>query len=619
MARKPSLIARFFHGIWRTIVVLYTLLLLVVLVGVPLGIYFTFFYHPRPTVSPDSALVWAPVGSLTEQSTAGVESLVGAVFSASPRQSVVRNLITALDRARHDKRIKLAFLKLDSLGAAEPGQVQDLDAAIDRFKHSGKPVVAWSDAYDQAQYEIASHADKVAVDPMGYVFLTGYGVSHLYYKDALDKLGVQVNVFRVGKYKSFAEPFTRNNMSPAARKENKAWMNSLWRTYRKTVSARHQVTPQAVNRYIDHFADHLQHEHGDTARLAQQAGLVDKVATLNDVRRNLGVRIGAHAKNGRLHPIDQTRYLQATGGDNPAPDNHKRIALVVVEGDIIDGASVPGSAGGQTIARLITAARHDQHVKAMLLRVNSPGGSITGAERIRRAVVATRAAGKPVVVSMAGLAASGGYWISMNANQIWAEPSTITGSIGVFGIVPTFAKTLHKLNIHTDSVGTTPLSNALNLTRPLSSPVKTFLQAGIEHAYNLFVSKVASARHMQKSAVKKIAQGRVWSGAAAARIGLVDHLGGLIPAEKAAAQLAGLKPNHYAVQLMTPPSSWRSLLRQFLTSHVRAALAIDPPALSWLRYDLNDPRGLYARCFCKLSSGAGTGARLGNPFPGATE
>ena len=609
MAKKSSLLGRVFTGIWRTLALIYALLFLLVLLVVPVGVYLAFFSGPQVSVGQDTALVWAPTGTLVEQRSGGVGNLVGSLVSEPQRQSVVRDLIEALDRAADDDRIELAFLKLDELGAAQPGQLQDLVAAIDRFKQSGKPVVAWSPSYNQAQYELASHADTVYLDPLGYVFLPGYGVFRNYYKDALDKLGVTVNVFRVGEYKSYVEPFTRNDMSPQARAANQTWMNSLWQAYREQVNAERDVTPDDVSAYIDGFAQTLARLEGDAARMARDAGLVDKVAPLEAIRDDMRERVGTDEAHGSFRQINQVDYLNATHSEQPAPETDSRIALVTVEGAIVDGESVPDSAGGDTVARLIGQARRDDHVASLLLRVNSPGGSITASERIRREVALMREAGKPVVVSMAGVAASGGYWISMNADQIWAQPTTITGSIGVFGMIPTISEPLNDLGIHTDGVGTTPLSGALRIDRPLSDATKTMLQAGVEHGYAQFVGRVAKARDMTEDAVRRVAGGRVWSGADAQRIGLVDELGGYTQAEQAAAELAGLQPGDYRVQPMQPPSSLRGAIRKFLSSNVRSALLpdwaasiADDGSLNWLRHGLNDPRNLYAHCFCELAA-----------------
>lgn len=609
VAGKPSFFRRLTGALWRTLALIYSLIFLAVLIVIPVAIYMA-VYQPTPPVPAKAVLVVDPVGQLVEQNS-GVDSLVHSVISNQDRPSVVRDLISALDRARNDDRIKEVLLKLDDLDGAAPGQLQDLVAAIDRFKQSGKPVIAWSDAYDETQYELASHADKIAVDPLGYVLLTGYGAYHNYYKDALDKLGVKINVFRVGKYKSYVEPYTRNGMSPAARAANLAWMNSLWRTYKKTVTAQRSMTANDIHQYIDNYASDLAAHGGNAAALAKKAGLVDSVASLRDLHKPLIAKVGQDPDSGSFNQINQNDYLADTAGrhrDQGGATDGSSLAVVTVSGDIINGKSVPGSAGGETVSRLIDTARRDDHVAGLVLRVNSPGGSVTAAERIRRSVKAFRQAGKPVVVSMAGMAASGGYWISMDADQIWAEPSTITGSIGIFAIVPTFSKPLNKLGIHTDGVGTTKLSGAMRLDKPLSEPVKTILQAGVEHGYNQFIGHVADARDMSRDAVNKIAQGRVWSGADAHRIGLVDKLGDVTGAEAAAAKLAGLNPDQYRLRPMQPPAGWRGAMQQFISSHVSASLVpswlaapVHTEAVDFLR-SLNDPHGLYARCFCRIQS-----------------
>ncbi len=608
MAKKPSFLRRFFGGIWRTLVVLYALVLLVVMLIVPVGMYFFFFSSPTITVPDNSALVWAPTGDLVEQRS-GVSSVFGQMVAGPRPVTVVRDLIETLERAATDERIELAFLKLDELGAAQPGQLQDLARAIDDFKQSGKPVVAWSPSYNQAQYMLGSHADTIYLDPLGYVFLEGYGVFRNYFAEALDTLEIQINVFRVGEYKSFVEPFTRNDMSAQARAANLTWLNSLWDTYKTSVTQARAYPPEAIADYIDGFATTLESMDGDAAQVARSAGLVDRVAPLNVVRDDMREQVGTDPRHGSFRQISGRDYLRATEEAQPVPQSDSEIALVVVEGAIVNGESVGGGAGGETIARLIAQARRDANVSALVLRVNSPGGSITASERIRREVELMRAAGKPVVASMAGVAASGGYWISMNASQIWAEPSTITGSIGVFGIVPTINEALNELGVHTDGVGTTQLSGALRIDRPLSEPVETILQAGVEHGYELFITKVAEARNMRIEAVQQIAQGRVWSGADAARIGLVDELGGFGAAVDAAAQLAGLAEGGYTLDVQRPPGSWRAALMQFLSGHAQAGFLPDwlstlarSSELAWLRTGLNDPRGLYAHCFCEISS-----------------
>lgn len=607
MARKKSLLRRFFGGIWRAVVVFYALVLLILVIGLPVGAYLVFFSAPEVEVADNSVLVWAPTGNLVAERD-GVGSVIQQLVSEPQSVTVVRDLIHMLERAATDERIDMVLLKLDGLGAAQPGQLQDLARALSDFKRSGKPVVAWSPSYSQAQYYLASQADTIYLDPLGYVFLNGYGVYRNYFAEALDKLDVTINVFRVGKYKSFVEPFVRNSMSPQARAANLAWLNSLWDSYQSTVTAARGLAPDAIQGYIADYADTLASLGGDAAKLARRAGLIDEVATWPEVQALLRQKMGGKADEGTFRQVGGLAYLAATADAATNSKAGSRIALVVVEGPIVTGESVAGAAGGATIARLIEGARRNDHVAAMVLRVNSPGGSVVASEHIRRQVERMRAAGKPVVVSMSGVAASGGYWISMNADQIWAEPTTLTGSIGVFGMIPTIGKTLDKLGINTDGVGTTPLAGALQITKPLSPAASTMLQAGVEHIYTVFTGKVAEARGMTVEAVHRVAQGRVWSGADAARLGLVDHLGGYRDAVAAAAELAGLKPNEYRVVLQRPPLGWRTVIMQFLSVRMTQALLpdwlgplTDGGIAGWLQLQFDDPRNVYARCFCRVA------------------
>lgn len=588
--------------------IVYGALILLSLIIVPVGVYLLFSANAPPKIEQGVALVWAPVGNLVEQDNSSIGGAVVQQFLGRHDQdTVVYNLVESLDKASSDPRIKMVFLKLDEMGAASSGQLQDLASAIDRFKKTGKKVVAWAPTYDQAQYYLASQADQVYMDPMGYVFIQGYGVYHNYYKDALDKLGIKINVFRVGEYKSFVEPFTRNDMSPQARAANRAWLDSLWTTYKDEVAPPRKLKPEDIDNYIATFDKKLTAASGDTAMVAKDAGLVDQIMPLSEVRKKMSAQVGADKDTGSFRQVNNYDYMRAVNAHAKAPRTDSKIAVVVVEGAIVDGESTRGTAGGDTIARLIAKVRRDDHASALLLRVNSPGGSIFASEEIRREVEQTRAAGKPVVVSMAGVAASGGYWISMNADKIVAQPNTITGSIGVFGIVPTFSEPLNKLGIHTDGLGTTPLSGALRPDLPLSPEVKSILQHGVDHAYSDFINRVAAARGMSPAAVDRIAQGRVWSGADAKRLGLVDQMGSMRDAVALTAKLAGLKPDDYKLQSVREAGRWDSFVGEFtpklklktqLAANLRAVLP-DHSALDWLLRGFNDPRGLYAVCFCE--------------------
>lgn len=609
MAKKDSPLKRIFGILWRTIAVLYAVLMLVALLVVPLAFYLAYSGTGAVSVEQGVALVWEPRGELVEQSGMLPTRMLAPLVGRPDPETVVADLVEALDRAATDQRINLLFLKLDQLGAASPGQLAELAAAIERFKQSGKPVVAWSPTYNQAQYRLAAHADTVYLDPMGYVLLQGFGVYNKYFAEALDKLGVTIHVFRVGKYKSAVEPFTRNSMSPAARAATQAWLETLWRSYKQGVAAANGWQPEHIKHYVRTFGDTLIAQQGDAASMAKQAGLVDKLAGIADMRDAMRAIVGTADDHGSFRQIHFLDYLQATASLAGNADEDTTIAKVVVEGPIVVGESIRDAASGAVIANLIRNVRRDDHAAALVLRINSPGGSVFASERIRRQVELTRAAGKPVVVSMAGVAASGGYWIAMNANRIYAQKSTITGSIGVFALMPTYAEPLAKLGIHTDGLGTTPLYGILRGDRPLQPQLARIMQAEVEHVYDRFIHKVATARGMSVEAVDNIAQGRVWSGADALRIGLVDEIGGLQDAVASAAQLAGLGPGDYRLETARPDAGWRSLLFSFLQSRAQVSLLPDwlqgvlkVPAFNWLRNGLNDPRGMYAYCFCQLAS-----------------
>jgi protease-4 len=617
VAKKPSLISRVLKFVWRLVGLAYGLFMLLSLILIPVAMYFILSGGPRVTVEENVALVWVPIGNLTEQRDSPVSNVVlDRLLPSNNRVTEVHGLIQSLDEAADDARISLAFLKLDQLTGATAGQLQDLAMAIQRFREAGKKVVAWAPGYSQAQYYLAAQADEIYLDPLGFVFLEGYSVYRQYFRDAIEKLEVDVNIFRVGEYKSFVEPFTRNDMSPEARAANRAWLESVWTTYKDTAGQARGLSGEDIEGYISNFSQNMQRYGGNAAEVALKGGLVDEVLPLEALRNKMRSLVGTDEEHGSFRQISHFDYLRAARATAPEPRTDSKVAMVVVEGAIIDGESARGSAGGDTIARLLADVRRDDDVSALLLRVNSPGGSLFASETIRREIELLHDAGKPVVVSMAGVAASGGYWISMNADEIWAQPNTITGSIGVFGVVPGFSKPLSNLGINTDGIGTTELSGALRPDRPMSPEAKRILQSGIEHAYREFINKIADARDMGVDAVDRVAQGRVWSGLDAERIGLVDKIGGLDQAVQAAARLAGLQEGDYELETRQGLRDWRATLMDFLSLQLRERLAgtllpewasevpIDG-SLRWLLQDLNDPRGMYAHCLCETASTSG--------------
>ena len=611
MSDTKSPVLRLFGWIWRIFIGVYRLVLVLSTLAFLAVIWMVTQGGPPVHVDDNIALTLIPSGTLVDDVDETSQTL-RQLGNSRPSSTLLRDLVEALEAAAKDPRIPLVVLKLDDLQGAGLAQLQELAVAIRKFRASGKPVYVHGDSFDQTQYFAAAQADDVSLDPMGSLFLQGFGVYTNYFKDALDKLGVQVNVFRVGEFKSAVEPFLRNDMSPEAKLENQAWLADLWKVYNDAVSSARKLPPGAADRYVQAFAPELVKRAGDAASYALDSGLVNHVETLKQFRKRVADKVGYDKEKGSFRQIDYSTYLRAIHHEHKQQAG-QTIALVVAEGDIVDGDSDDNNAGGDTVSALLDRARRDDSVSAVVLRVNSPGGSVAASEKIRRSVLALHEDGKPVVVSMSTLAASGGYWISMGSDQIWAEPSTITGSIGIFGLIPTIDQPLEKLGIHTDGVGTTDLAGAFRIDRPLTPEVKSIIQTQIEHGYHEFIAGVAKGRNLKVEDVDKIARGRVWSGEAAKKLGLVDNLGGLEDAEQAAAKLADLKPDTYKVEELRQEERVLEQIGKLFGAHadlgwlggllmqgrsvpqpVQAALA---PAAGLLRM-LKDPGGRYAYCFC---------------------
>src|SRR5579859_7520152 len=490
-------------------------------------------------IQSDSVLVIKPKGALVEQYS--IEPMQRALASLSgnpPKQIQLRDLVSAIDAAAKDARITRILLEPGELQGGGFAALREVGAALDRFRAAGKPVIVWAPSLDQGQYYLAAHADRVLVDPQGGVMITGLANYRLFYKDLLDKLGVDVHLFRVGQFKSAAEPYILDHASPESKEADSFWMGGLWDTYIDEVAKLRKLDPATLRSDIDTLPEKIATAKGDLGQLSLEQHLVDAVATPAEVdamMRKEGVPAGKKGEGFRQ--VSLQRYA-STIPDDVSTD--PGVSVVVAEGEISGGKQPQGSVGGDSTAALIRAAREDKRTKALVLRVNSPGGEVYAAEQIRREVALTREAGIPVVVSMGNVAASGGYWISMNADRIYAEPNTITGSIGIFGMVMTVPGTLDKLGVKIDGVGTSPMAGAFDITRPLDPKVGTVIQATIEKGYRDFVGQVAKARGKPYDAVDTIAQGRVWTGQQAHERGLVDQLGGLGEAVADAAQRAKL-------------------------------------------------------------------------------
>jgi protease-4 len=558
--------------------------------------------------------VVAPEGELVEQlSIDPVRRAFGEASGEPAPETRLKDVIDAIGYAKNDSRIKLIVLDVGMLAPSGLSKLQEIGAALRDFRSAGKRVVVAADSMDQTQYYLAAQAGEVYLDPFGLVYVDGFSYYRMFLKEAIDKLAVDVNVFRAGTFKSYTDEYSRSDMAPSERQETSVWLNALWKAYAEDVTRARSLPENALDDFIGDEPAALAAVNGDAARLALQKGLVTALKTRRQLADELKGLVGEDADNHSFNSIEVTPYLSAMREHHGFKSKaESRVGIIVAAGEILDGRQPPGTIGGESTADLLRQARYDTSIKSVVLRVDSPGGSMFASEQILREVQALRKAGKPVVVSMSTYAASGGYYISAAANQIFASPTTLTGSIGVFSVVPTFEHTLEKLGVKVDGLGTSPLAGDMRGDRTLGSGTKQILQESVDHAYAAFLQRVADGRKKSVEDIDKIAQGRVWAGVDAERIGLVDHLGGLKDATDAAAKLAELGSD-YDVDYVQPELSLKEQLLMQLRSQAihlgRMAGVIPPrsdleraldPILEQARAiaRLNDPRGLYAYCWC---------------------
>jgi protease IV len=604
----------FFGLVWRILEgirkVLHLILLLVIF-----GFILAALHTSIPIVPRSAALVIAPEGELVEQlSSDPVRRALGQASGGPAPETLLRDVTDAIAAAKSDSRIKLIVLDLGSLDSSGLSKLQEIGAALRDFRAGGKRVVVAADSLDQTQYYLAAQAGEVYLDPMGLVYLDGFSYYRMFLKDAIDKLDVDVNVFRAGTYKSYTDQFSRSDMAPSERDESTVWLDALWNAYSQDVTRARSLPAGALKDFIADEPAALAAVNGDAAKLALQRGLVTALKSRRQMADELKGLVGEDDDTHSFNAIAMNQYLTSVRSRHALKSkSDSKVGVVVASGEILDGHQPPGTIGGESTADLLRQARYDNAVKAVVLRVDSPGGSMFASEQILREVQTLRKAGKPVVVSMSTYAASGGYYISAAANQIFASPTTLTGSIGVFSVVPTFQRTLEKLGVKVDGLGTSPLAGTMRQDRALGAAAKQILQTSVDHAYSEFLRRVGDGRKKTVEDVDKIAQGRVWAGVDAQRIGLVDHLGGLKDATDAAAKLAELGAD-YEVDYIAPELSLRQeLLMQLRSETLRMgqiAGLIPPrsdiervldPVLEQARAiaKLNDPRGLYAYCWCR--------------------
>ena len=605
---------RGFGAFWRALDAtrraVFNLIFLLIVIAILIGI----FGGGAKPLQDKTTLVLDLQGPLVEEAPGGVREAVLANVSGEVKKSVqLRDVLAVLDTAAKDKNVGAMVLLLDDLESGGLASLREVAAGIERFRASGKKVTAWGSSYNQRQYLLASKADEVFVHPMGGVMLEGFGRYRNYYRDALDKVGVTVNLLKVGTYKSFAEPYIANGPSDAAAEAERYLNDGLWTTYTTEVEKARKLPAGAIMASIDNLPQMLETAGGNLAKVSLDAKLVDGLKTRDEIRQLMMARGAKDADGNNFRQVGYSDYLSRL---HPAMIGDA-VGVVIASGEIGDGVAPPGAIGGLSTSRLIRQAREDKAIKAVVLRIDSPGGSAFGSELIRRELELTRAAGKPVVVSMGNVAASGGYWISTSSDEVIADAATITGSIGVFAILPTAEKVIDKLGIHTAGAPTTWLADAGNPLRPLDPRFAQVIQGSINHVYGDFISIAAKARKTTPEKINEVAQGRVWTGLQAKDRNLVDRIGSYRDALASAAKRAKLGADYRVAYMEQETSTVDRLLGMFgskamaslgLGEHVKLGLAatgLPPQAalgiasdLSWLSSITREQKPFMALTHC---------------------
>tara|TARA_B100000678_G_C18226852_1_gene509190 strand:- start:1354 stop:3183 length:1830 start_codon:yes stop_codon:yes gene_type:complete len=583
-----------------TINLLFLLIVLIILFSI-LGSIFSSNKLPDPE---GKALVFNPEGPIVEQVSGLGADPINILLSGLPTPEVnVRDVLFTLEAAQKDERIEHVILSLDNIYGTGQTVLYDVGQALKKLKDAGKNIVAIADYYDQSAYYLASFANEIILHPDGGVAIDGYSTVRLYYKSFIDKLEVTVNLFRVGKYKSAMEPYIRDNMSEADKEARLAYLKVLWDSWKNVVSENREIQTNIIQSYADNLDEYMLAEGGNGAKAALKLNLVDKLLNRTQKREYLIELIGKDEEEKSFAQISSSDYFKLTKKDEDKNRSKNKIAVVVAVGSIVNGSQPAGMIGGDSTARLIREAHEDEDVKAIVLRVDSGGGSAFASEVIREEILLAKNKDLKVIASMSNVAASGGYWISANADEIWASHDTITGSIGIFGFIPTFEKSLDKIGIHTDGVSTTKIGGGIDPYRSINPILARAIQSEIEYGYQRFIELVAEGRNMTPEEVDSIAQGRVWAGEKALQIGLIDNIGNLDAAIERAAELSELKD--YKTIYPSQSTDWKDqLINQFfskITSIFTNQIESKPLIKKSLEFanqldDLNDPRGIYLKC-----------------------
>ena len=589
------------------------LLLLLIIFAVFLGA----MSDTTPVLPTSAALVIQPVGAIVEELEGNpYDRAIAELLDDAPPQTRLQDLVNALEYAKDDETIEAVFLDLSTMGGAGLNKLQRIAAALEDFRASGKPVIASADFLTQGGLYVAAHADEVYLHPQGGVLLQGYGRFRTYFRDAIELLKLDWNIFRVGTHKSFVEPFDRMDMSPEDREATLHLIDQLWTTYRDDVAAARGLEPGDIDQYANEFVKLVEAANGDLAAAARDHSLVDALKTRTELRDLMIERVGADPEaDYHFNAIEMRDYLASMDLLNGDRSSDSNVAIIIASGAITSGTQPPGSIGADSTTELLRRARNDDSVKAVVLRVDSPGGSAFASDVIANEIAALQDAGKPVVASMSSVAASGGYWISVGATRVFASPSTITGSIGIFGMFPTYQRTVAQIGMTTDGVGSNPFSGQFRPDREMSPESKQLFQLAIEHGYDDFISRVAAYRGLDKDAVDAVGQGRVWTGVDALEHGLVDELGGLEAAIAYAAEIADISDDYgrKAITIELSPTEQmivdllgtaKSLgfdlegLRRTPTSIERIAGRIEAMIAPLVQFE--DPKGIYAHCLCAI-------------------
>ncbi|AEF03448.1 signal peptide peptidase SppA [Alteromonas sp. KS69] len=615
MAAKGNWTKSLFIGLWTVLnftrKLFFNVIFLVIFVGIIIAI--TSQEDDQLTVKANSALLLTLNGQLVieKESVDPFEQFLQDAMGSEPDnpEVLVRDVVKVIENAKQDRRIKALVLDLQGLSGGGLDKLRTVARAINDFKTSEKPVYAIGDYYTKEQYYLASHANHVYLNPMGSLLLDGYGRYGMYFKDFLEKLKVTTHIFRVGTYKSAVEPLIRNDMSEAAKEAERKWLDGYWQQYKEDVAAARGIPLSNFDETLEGLLAKFEQAGGDFANYALQNNWVDALKTREEVRVELTGLVGENEDNHGVNVTNFNTYLKVVNPPLPSINSDiDKVAIVVAKGTILNGNQKAGTIGGDSTARLLRKARLDENVKAVVLQIDSPGGSTLGSEIIRQEVLELKNAGKPVVVSMSTYAASGGYWIAANADRIFASPSTITGSIGVFGMFMTYENSLDYLGIHSDGVGSNELAG-FSAVRPLAPEFGQILQRNVETSYGNFLSLVSNARDMTVDEVDDVAQGRVWIGTDALELGLVDELGTLEDAVNAAAEFAALENyDTFYVQrtLSAQELFWKEFFGQAFTFVGKWQFANSDSALinEFKRVlgefsifnELNDPMGTYILC-----------------------